>query len=97
MSFKFDRIDPDGIAELLKDPMLATAIHTLAEEIADNVRNEGRTVGHGDELPVKVDDYVTDRAASSVTLAHPAGLAVQAKHGSLTKAAAAAGLEVNAR
>jgi hypothetical protein len=43
---------------------------------------------------VRVDSYETDRARAEVWLAHPSGLAVQAKHGLLTKAASEAGLEV---
>jgi hypothetical protein len=43
---------------------------------------------------VKVKLSTTDRAHAEVILAHPAGIAVQAKHGALTKAASQAGLEV---
>jgi hypothetical protein len=49
------------------------------------------------EARVIVDDYTTDRAASAVTIAPPAGLPLQAKYGSLTKAAGSAGLEVTER
>lgn len=42
-------------------------------------------------LPVRVDEK---EGVMKVRLAHPAGLAVQAKHGSLTRAAAAEGLHV---
>ena len=38
-----------------------------------------------------------NRARALVTIAHPAGLAIQAKHGALTKAAASAGLRVKAK
>lgn len=74
------------------------ATDRLAEKLADEVRTQ-RTLVEGEpgilDLPVEVyqsDD--ADTAASAVILAHPAGLAVQAKHGSLTKAASALGLEV---
>lgn len=62
--------------------------------IADAVRDQGITVGDVDRgkseypLPVNVEDDGT------VLLAHAAGVAVQAKHGALTRAAAAAGFEV---
>lgn len=64
--------------------------------IADNVRAQGITVNdltpgtsYEIALPVTVQDDGT------VTIDHPAGIAVQAKHGALTKAASAAGLRVS--
>ena len=41
--------------------------------------------------------FTTDRAGGTVNIASPAGLALQAKFGILTKAAAAAGMEVRAK
>jgi hypothetical protein len=82
----------------LGTPEMQEATDRLAESLADEVRTQ-RTLVEGEpgilDLPVEVyqsDD--ADTAASAVVLAHPAGLAVQAKHGSLTKAASALGLEV---
>ena len=86
---KIDLYAP-GIAELLVSSAFAAAVHDVAEEIAGNARP--RT-----DAPIEVRDYVTDRAASSVSIAHPKGLAAQAKHGVLTKAAATAGYEVVSR
>lgn len=89
-----------GMAELLKSGEMQALVEKAAEEIAQNVRDQGIMVGAfkggaGEiPLPVTVSKTTTDRAHASVTLAHPAGIAVQAKHGALTKAAAAAGLEV---
>jgi hypothetical protein len=74
--------DHHGMEEVLKSAGVAAEIHSLAREGADNA---------GD--PAWVDTYTTDRAAASVTI--PA--ARQAKHGTLTKAASAAGLEVTAK
>lgn len=88
------RLDSGGVAAVLKSGAVASAVTAAADQVADQVRGQGRTVGNDDDLPVVVDTYTTDRAAASVTLAHPAGLAVQAKHGALTAAAAAVGLEV---
>jgi hypothetical protein len=77
------------------------AVNRLAGAIADEVRThsgwDGLVSGvpGEDELPVKV--YPSDggdSAEAAVVLAHPAGKAVQAKHGSLTRAASALGLEV---
>lgn len=69
-----------------------------ATEIAKAVRRQGRKVTSGgggvnkDELPVRV--YSHDDGTAAVVLAHPSGLAQQAKHGVLTRAAASLGLEV---
>lgn len=94
------RLDHAGIGAILKSASVASSISALAESVASNAREQGIMVGDRPgglseiDLPVDVETYTTDRAAASVALAHPAGLAVQAKHGTLTSAAAAAGLEV---
>ena len=91
-----------GIAKVLKENMRGL-VQATAEQIADNVRAQGITVGDVDggaseyDLPVTVRSYTTDRAVSAVVIAHPAGLAVEAKHGSLTKAAASVGLQVKSK
>lgn len=90
-----------GWSQVLKSGEMQAIIAAKAEQIASSVEAEGITVGdreggpHEIPLPVEVSHGVTDRARSRVTLAHPSGIAVQAKHGVLTRAAAAAGLEVN--
>jgi len=80
----------------LDGPGADRARKDLANAIADNVRRQGIMVGSIDagdstetELPVIVSD------AGNVIVAHPAGIAVEAKYGALVKAAAAVGLEVN--
>jgi hypothetical protein len=89
-----------GLAELLTSTEMHRLVQDVAEQIGRNVEAQGITVGDKDggaheiPLPVKVEVTTTDRAHGSVILAHPAGIAVQAKHGALTKAAAEAGLEV---
>lgn len=83
-------LDHDGIAEILKSAGMATVIHGVAEQVAEEVR-----ATH--EADVVVDDYVTDRAASSVTIRDPRGAQWQADEGVLTRAAGAAGLEVTER
>lgn len=71
-----------------------------------NARMRGPIDKLGAQIAAKVDvgsvdakvtatAYTTDRAISVVAIAHPAGVAIQAKHGALTKAAAACGFEVN--
>ena len=94
------KLNSRGIADAAKSAEMRREITALAERVADNVRAQGIQVEGvpGDTaLPVEVTSYTTDRARSSVTIAHAAGQAVQAKHGSLTKAAAQAGLDVKSR
>ncbi len=86
------RLDSNGIASLLKSQQVATAVHNLAEQVADNVRG---VKPQAEEIVV--DDYTTDRAASSVTVKDPRGRIWQARDGVLTRSAAAAGLEVTER
>lgn len=93
------KLNHGGIAALLKSGEMDALVNEAAEKIAANVRAQGITVGAfsgaGEiALPVTVSSTTTDRAHASVALAHPAGIAVQAKHGALTKAAADAGLDV---
>lgn len=97
------RLDHAGIAQILKSAPIAAAVKRAAETVAQNVRDQGIKVGDRDggaheyDLPVTVTMVTTDRAHANVTIAHPSGIAVQAKHGALTKAAAQAGLDVRER
>lgn len=91
------KLDNAGLREVAKSPEMKALIHDLAEEVADNVRGLGIMVDGEPgkyELPVKVTDSTTDRAVSRVSITHPSGLAVQGKHGALSKAASAAGLRL---
>jgi hypothetical protein len=94
------RLDSKGIQAIAKSAFMQNAVKLKTEQVAIKVRGMGIRVGgfKGDvgeiDLPVETDLHITDRAHGTVTLAHPAGEAVQAKHGALTKAAAQAGLEV---
>lgn len=72
------RLDRKGGAEVLKT-LAAPAINDLAKQVGDQAGEDA-----------EVDEYTTDRAAAAVSV--PAEQ--QAKHGTLTRAAAAAGLEV---
>lgn len=83
------RLDSGGMSEVLNSGEVRAQIDALANSVASNV-----DTGSVSEARIVVDSYTTDRAAASVTIAHPAGLRLQAKYGSLTKAAASAGLEV---
>jgi hypothetical protein len=94
------RLDGRRVAELLTSALIDEATREAAEAVAANVRDMDIKVGDKDggrheyDLPVTVQLVTTDRAHAIVALAHPAGEAVQAKHGALTKAAAQAGLDV---
>lgn len=97
------RLNHAGIEAILKSAPMAAAVKAVAEQVAQNVRDMNIDVGgfKGDsgeiDLPVDVTMTTTDRAHANVTIKHPAGQAVQAKHGALTKAAAQAGLDVRER
>jgi len=94
------RIDHAGLAAFAKGPEMQALVADVAEQVANNIRGMGILVGDRDggpreqPLPVKVETDVTDRARATVVITHPAAIAVQAKHGALTRAAAAAGLDV---
>ena len=97
------RLNHAEVARILKAAPMVAAVKDAADKVAQNVRDMGIKVGDKDggshevDLPVTVTMVTTDRAHANVTLAHPAGMAVQAKHGPLTKAAAQAGLDVRER
>lgn len=85
------RLDSDGIAKLLNSPEVARAVRELAERVADGVKAQKPGAD------VAVDDYVTDRRASGVSILERQARTWQARDGILTRAAASAGLEVKAR
>lgn len=93
-------LDPAGIKAILRSAAIKEMVLEAAEKIAHGVEEQGIQVGafRGGQgripLPVEVRDETTDRATAAVVLAHPAGIAAQAKYGALTRAASAAGLEV---
>lgn len=92
------RLNPRGFEAVAKSREVRAEVNELAEKVAANVRRQNIRVEGvpGDiELPVKVVEQTTDRARAQVQLAHPSGLAVEAKHGVLGKGAIEAGLEVN--
>lgn len=97
------KLDSRGVSAVLRSTGMHRATQDAAEKVAEGVRSQNIRVGDKDggrheyDLPVEVEMTTTDRAHAWVTLAHPAGLAVQAKHGALTKAAAEAGLDVKGK
>jgi hypothetical protein len=95
-------LDSSGMEAVLKSQPMKRLVSEAAQKIADAVKEQrievGPFKGGRDDipLPVRVQTETTkDRASASVILAHPAGIAVQAKHGALTRAASAVGLEVS--
>lgn len=94
------RLDHAGMAALAKSADMQKLCREAADRIAGHLRAEGIRVGDRDggpretELPITVTDSVTDRAHATVAITHPSGVAVQAKHGALTRAASAEGLRV---
>jgi len=89
MAAKF-KLDHAGVREILNSPEAQAACMELANQVAGNVSVK-------DGVDVTVTPSRTDRAGAHVTIAHPGGLAMQAKRGALTRAAASVGLTVRPR
>lgn len=74
----------DGIGDLLRDRGVLRELERRGEEIADRARSAGIMVSGEpgqDELPIRVVSSIgRTRARVRVVIAHPAGLAVEAKH-----------------
>lgn len=85
------QVDEAELGRVLRSAEVSAAVLEVAGQVAANAR-AGIRSGQ-----VYVRPYVTDRAAAAVTVAHPRALAWQARDGVLTRAAAAAGLEVRSR
>jgi hypothetical protein len=90
-------LDHKGMGEVLNSPLVRMAVHELADAVGETVKEIV-----GSKYPVNVDTRMTvgmkqDRERSDIAIVHPAALALQAKHGALTRAAAAHGLEVRER
>jgi hypothetical protein len=89
------KIRRPGVVEMLKSPQVRKEISSLAEAIASEVRNDEPILRH--QAEVKVEEYTTDRAASAILIKHPVGMGIQAKYGTLTRAASSAGLQVRTK
>lgn len=84
------RLDHGGMAALLKSQGVAGAVEERARAVAAAAQVAPEITRNG--MSVGVRSGVTDRARSVVTIEHPGGLGVQAKHGTLTRAVGSAGL-----
>lgn len=91
-------IDEAAIRRLARRPDVRAATRKLAQRVAGRVEAQHITVGDlqadGVENIVDIPVIVSDTEEVQVILAHPAGIAVQAKYGALTKAASAEGIHV---
>lgn len=84
------KLDHAGMAEILLSDGIRHAVHDAAEQVAARVRGDSAIQRNELVDEVEVEDYTTDRAASSVTITHAAGLGIEAKHGTLSRAAGGA-------
>lgn len=89
------RLDRAGMSQMLKSLPVRTAITGFAQGVVSSARADEPVQRHGAE--VVAEDYTTDRAASAVLIKHPIGMGIQAKYGTLTRAAAAQGLQVRSK
>lgn len=89
------KLDHPGIASILVSSEVSAVVGESARSVGAHITARTRS----GPVPVKV-DYVgitgkkAPRVTWAVTMAHAAGLGIEAKHGSLARAAAGAGLEV---
>ncbi|MCX5119215.1 hypothetical protein OG992_18680 [Micromonospora sp. NBC_00362] len=93
MSIKV-KLNRRGMRELLRSEGVQAVLGRKAEAVAVEVEAAGIRVDGAPgrvALPVTVDVTAgTERARATVTLDHPSGLAVEAKHGILTSSIDAA-------
>lgn len=93
------RRDSKGIAEMLASSEVAARVNALGSQVAGSI-NE---TADGEPVEVEVRSRTASggrlsaRPASDVMLAHPAGLRIEAKRGTLVRAAGGIGLEVKPR
>ncbi|QDQ97979.1 hypothetical protein [Tomitella fengzijianii] len=88
------RLDRRGVGEVLKFTA-RDAVDALAAQVADNVAVPAKYNIPADAVTVR--RYRTDRGAASVDINHNAATRAQITDGILTRAAAAAGLQVTSR
>lgn len=94
------RLDSEGMAAMLNSSKVDAETAKLQTSVASAVA--GATAG-GETIPIETRSRVASggrlsaRTARDVALAHPAGLRVEAKYGSLVRAARGIGLETKRR
>lgn len=92
------RLDSNGIGAILAGGAVTAMVNGAGHKVAGNVRAEA----HDGPVPVDVTPYRANlrgrpRAAVAVTMTHPGAIGIEAKHGTLVRAASAAGIPVKAR
>lgn len=85
------RVSTEGIAEVLRSQEVGDAVEALAADVA------ARVAEYDDDAEGEVRPYLYDRRAATVVFVHPKSMALEVRDGVLTRAAAAAGLEVRSR
>lgn len=81
----------------LYDNGMKAMLRSNPRELIDQIGRQVATntdVGEADDVEVTTRSYTTDRAAIAVAIDGAAGMAIEAKHSPLMRAAAAAGLQV---
>ncbi|KUM41201.1 hypothetical protein [Arthrobacter sp. EPSL27] len=92
------RLDSAGIGEILASAAVKAEVEVLGSAVASAV---GSPTASGKPIPVVKRSRIASggrlkgsRPAVDITLAHVAGMAVEAKRGPLVKAASSVGLQV---
>lgn len=86
------RLNYGGLGSIMRSRGMAGVVTAAANKVAAALVNDEA----GGVQQVFVDNYTTDRAASAVTIVDPRALDNEIMYGTLSRAARAAGLEVNA-
>lgn len=93
------RLDKRGMAQMLNSAPVAAATVGLGRSVAGAVSAtaDGEPIEVESRTRIAAGGRLSARTAFDVTLAHPAGLRVEAQRGPLARAAASRGLEVKGR
>ena len=86
------RLDHPGVVEMLKSTFIMGAVVEAANAVRTSAATAPEIVRH--DATVDTASGISDRARAIVTIMHPGGLGMQAKHGTLSRAVAAAGLKM---
>lgn len=90
-------LDHEGIGEILNSSKVRAEVSDLGAAVEGNAIGE---TADGEAVPIESwtrtasGGRLSPRQAVEVTMAHPAGLRIEAKRGTLARAASSAGLEV---
>ena len=93
------KLDSRGLGAVLGGSEVTGVINDLGDDVAGRIHE----TAHDGPVDVDVTPYRAKvrggppRAAVSVTMTHPGAIAIEAKRGSLVRAAGAAGLQVKRR